>query len=202
MCLQVFSPRLEAQLKMTCSSRFAAGFSSWLFRFAQVVTNGKRELLCEAVKENTPWPHIGSQPEVRARLKTDTDCYNSFSPLYTPSSSSLTRMLRFSSRRLLLYSASKLRLSTFPQSKRRSCTFDIWYKKRPHRLGIIWAVYPLWIQCCLCNWGKMCICIRRRVAVKKGSSHYLLFVGARCFLMLDHALMRHNRPHGRWEAGF
>lgn len=44
--------------------------------------NMLQALLYKRVKQNTPWPHIGSQAEVRARLKTDTDCYNSFSPLY------------------------------------------------------------------------------------------------------------------------
>lgn len=28
-------------------------------------------------------------------------------------------------------------------------------------------------------------------------SYCLLFIGARCFLMLDHAQMGNNRPHGR-----
>lgn len=32
---------------------------------------------------------------------------------------------------------------------------------------------------------------------KIGSSYCLLFVGARCFLMSDHALVRNNRPNSR-----
>lgn len=32
---------------------------------------------------------------------------------------------------------------------------------------------------------------------KMGSCYCLLFVEARCFLVLDHALMGNNRPHGR-----
>lgn len=58
------------------------------------------------------------------------------------------------------------------------------HKPRCHRLGFYSSTVAA-------------VCVRGRTAVKQSPSRCLPFIGARCFLMLDHAQMGNNRPHGR-----